>query len=167
MQLYTCTCLMGRLCVTLRRLEDVQRQLLLQLLAVDIPQAAVADVGGEVGEGWAWGLRPVARRTSSDRRTTRQPRLHHLTRHPAAVCHLLRAYNVRSPSLVIEQRINVSVHSMVYNLHRRITGSFSLMALTYSKIVLKLDLIIFKPNDTFYFTKPLYLLQTFFKLVLR
>lgn len=53
---------------------------------------------------------------------------------------------------------------MVYNLHRKIKGSFSLMALTYSKIVLKLDLIIFKPNDTFYFTKPLYLLQTFFKI---
>lgn len=106
MQLYTC--LLGRLCVTLRRLEDVQRQLLLQLLTVDIPQAAVADVGGEVGEGWAWGLRPVARRTSSDRRTTRQPRLHHLARHPAAVRHLLRPYNIVSPSLVIEQRINVS-----------------------------------------------------------
>lgn len=140
---------MGRLCVTLRRLEDVQRQLLLQLLAVDIPQAAVADVGGEVGGGWAWGLRPVARRTSSDRRTTRQPRLHHLARHPAAVRHLLRPYTIRLPSLIIEQRINVSVHSMAYNLHRKIKESFSLMALTYSKIVLKLDLIIFKPNDTF------------------
>lgn len=113
---------MGRLCVTLRRLEDVQRQFLLQLLAVDIPQAAVADVGGEVGEGWAWGLRPVARRTSRDRRTTRQPRLHHLARHPAAVRHLLRTYNIRLPSLIIEQRINVSVHSMAYNLHRKIKG---------------------------------------------